>query len=186
MQKINESLFKKYWVLKTEMILICFMMGFMILWTAGISPSQAWAKENKGDDVLRLFYWQAPTVFNPYLATGNKDREICRIVYEPLASPDHNGNLIPILAETIPTLQNGGLSKDGKAVIWNLKSGLNGRMVTLLRRKTLFLPGGLLKIPQPVQMGDQVIMPSNRLRCWINCVLKSYSNIATLHGIFHL
>ncbi len=124
MQKINESLFKKYWVLKTEMILICFMMGFMILWTAGISPSQAWAKENKGDDVLRLFYWQAPTVFNPYLATGNKDREICRIVYEPLASPDHNGNLIPILAETIPTLQNGGLSKDGKAVIWNLKSGV--------------------------------------------------------------
>lgn len=101
---------------------------FFVMMTGSIfvEASSSGIESNKQtkEDVLRLFYWQAPTVFNPYLATGNKDREICRIVYEPLASHDRDGNLIPILAESIPTLQNGGVSKDGRWVVWKLKSGV--------------------------------------------------------------
>lgn len=73
------------------------------------------------EDTLRLFYWQAPTSFNPHLSPGLKDWEACRITYEPLASFDADGILIPILAAEIPSLENGGVAPDGKSVIWKLK-----------------------------------------------------------------
>ncbi len=76
------------------------------------------------DDVLRLLYWQAPTVFHPHLAAGNKDKEACRITYEPLATYDEDGTLIPVLAREIPDLENKGLAQDGKSVIWKLKSNV--------------------------------------------------------------
>jgi peptide/nickel transport system substrate-binding protein len=52
---------------------------------------------------------------------GTKDQEGSRIVYEPLAAWDPDGNLVPILAAEIPSTQNGGLSADGKSVTWKLK-----------------------------------------------------------------
>ena len=75
-------------------------------------------------DTLTILYWQAPTVLNPHLAQGAKDRVATRITYEPLASYDRDGNLIPFLAAEIPTLENGGVAADGKSVTWKLKSGL--------------------------------------------------------------
>ena len=73
---------------------------------------------------LRLFYWQAPTVFNPHLAAGLKDWEACRMVYEPLATAEADGSLVPVLAESIPSVENGGLSPDGRWVTWTLKRGV--------------------------------------------------------------
>lgn len=59
-------------------------------------------------DTLRLLYWQAPTILNPHLSQGSKDFHASRITYEPLASYDKKGKLIPFLAEEIPSLENGG------------------------------------------------------------------------------
>ncbi len=75
----------------------------------------------ESDDVLRLRYWQAPVTLNPGMAGGLKDLDACRIVYEPLASYDADGNMILFLAAEIPTLDNGGLAEDGKSVTWKLK-----------------------------------------------------------------
>lgn len=75
-------------------------------------------------DILKLFYWQAPTILNPHLAQGLKDQEASRVVYEPLATYNKNGKLIPFLAAEIPTLENGGLAKDGKSVTWKLKQSV--------------------------------------------------------------
>ncbi|MEH2153491.1 peptide ABC transporter substrate-binding protein [Nostoc sp.] len=73
---------------------------------------------------LKLLYWQAPTILNPHLAQGNKDFEASRITYEPLASFDKDGKLLPFLAAEIPSLENGGVAKDGKSVTWKLKQGV--------------------------------------------------------------
>jgi peptide/nickel transport system substrate-binding protein len=77
-----------------------------------------------GGGPLRVLWWQAPTLLNPHFATGTKDQDASHIFYEPLADWDEEGNLVPILAAEIPSLQNGGLSKDGKAVTWKLKQGV--------------------------------------------------------------
>jgi peptide/nickel transport system substrate-binding protein len=78
-----------------------------------------------GGGKLRLLWWQAPTTLNAHLASGTKDFDASRVVYEPLASLDINANLVPILAAEIPSRENGGLSADGKSVTWRLKKGVH-------------------------------------------------------------
>jgi peptide/nickel transport system substrate-binding protein len=73
------------------------------------------------NDDLRLLLWQAPTTLNPHLSPGIKDQTASRINYEPLASFDHDGTLVPFLAAEIPSLDNGGVAADGKSVTWKLK-----------------------------------------------------------------
>jgi peptide/nickel transport system substrate-binding protein len=81
----------------------------------------AMAGERGQGGTLRLYYWQAPTIVNPHLSPGTKDLSASRIVYEPLASFDARGELVPFLAAEIPSLENGGVSSDGKSVTWRLK-----------------------------------------------------------------
>src|SRR5436309_750377 len=74
-----------------------------------------------GGGPLRLLWWQAPTLLNPHFATGTKDFDASRLFYEPLAAYDPDGNLTAILAERVPTVDNGDLSRDGTSVTWQLK-----------------------------------------------------------------
>ena len=74
-----------------------------------------------GGGPLKLLFWQAPTLLNPHFAVGTKDQEGSRIFYEPLAGWDSQGNLVPVLAEEIPDIENGGLSRDGQTATWKLK-----------------------------------------------------------------
>lgn len=78
----------------------------------------------EADDTLRLVYWQAPTMLNPHLSTAFKDLDVSRISYEPLATFDKEGQLVPVLAAEIPSEQNGGLAADGKSVTWRLKPNI--------------------------------------------------------------
>ncbi len=69
-----------------------------------------------------LRYWQAPSILNPYLSTGNKDAEAASLVIEPLAEYNPDGELVPVLATRIPTLANGGISPDRSRITWTLRN----------------------------------------------------------------
>ena len=73
---------------------------------------------------LNILYWQAPSTVNPFLSGGTKDLHAASFVLEPLARYDENGNMVPWLVDTIPTVDNGGVSKDLTTITWKLKSGL--------------------------------------------------------------
>jgi peptide/nickel transport system substrate-binding protein len=77
-----------------------------------------------GGGALKVLWWQGPTLLNPHFAVGQKDQDGSRIFYEPLAGWDAGGNLRPVLAAEVPTLNNGGLGEDGKSVTWKLKQGV--------------------------------------------------------------
>jgi peptide/nickel transport system substrate-binding protein len=77
-----------------------------------------------GGGAVRVLWWQAPTLLNPHFATGTKDQDGSRVFYEPLAAYDPDGNLSPVLAAEIPSVDNGGLGRDGTWVVWNLKKGV--------------------------------------------------------------
>ena len=77
-----------------------------------------------GGGALKVLWWQGPTLLNPHFAVGTKDQDASRIFYEPLAGWSADGDLIPVLAAEIPTIENGGLSKEGMSVIWKLKQGV--------------------------------------------------------------
>jgi peptide/nickel transport system substrate-binding protein len=70
---------------------------------------------------LRILYWQAPEHLNPHLSLNSKELDPSRMTYEPLASFDKNGKLVPFLAAEIPSLENGDVAKDGRSVTWKLK-----------------------------------------------------------------
>ncbi|MFQ3661082.1 MAG: peptide ABC transporter substrate-binding protein [Chloroflexaceae bacterium] len=72
-------------------------------------------------DTLRLLYWQAPTILNNHLAFGTKDVEASRLILEPLAAIDPQGNFVPLLAEEIPTVENGGVARDFTSITWKLR-----------------------------------------------------------------
>ncbi len=73
---------------------------------------------------VNILYWQAPSILNPYLSGGTKEIEAASLVVEPLARYDENGNLVPWLADSIPTTENGGVSADLKSITWNISAGL--------------------------------------------------------------
>lgn len=92
---------------------------------AAPSPTTAPSTNGPGaGDTLRILIWQAPTTINPHLAPGQKDQIASRITYEPLASYNAEGEMIPFLAAKIPSLENGGVAADGKSVTWTLKQGI--------------------------------------------------------------
>jgi peptide/nickel transport system substrate-binding protein len=100
-------------------------MAAQMLASAGVAQAQSKLvyKPTKrgGGGALKTLWWQGATLLNPYFAVGTKDQDGSRIFYEPLASWDPDGNLSPILAAEIPTVQNGGVSKDSKTIVWKLK-----------------------------------------------------------------
>ncbi|HVQ75364.1 MAG TPA: peptide ABC transporter substrate-binding protein [Candidatus Binatia bacterium] len=104
-------------------------LAAQMLASAGVAQAQSGKLVYKptkrgGGGALRTLWWQGSTLLNPYFAVGTKDQDGSRIFYEPLAAWDPDGNLVPVLAETVPTSENGGLSRDGKTVVWKLKKGV--------------------------------------------------------------
>ena len=77
-----------------------------------------------GGGKLRLLYWQAPTVLNAHFSRSPSDWDASRVVCESLISTDPERNFIPMLAEEVPTFENGGRARDGTWVIWRLKQGV--------------------------------------------------------------
>lgn len=89
--------------------------------TASAAPV---AKRGAGGD-LKILYWQAPTILVGHQATGTKDHDAGRLMLEPMASWDKAGNpLANGLASEIPTIANGGVSKDLTTVTWKLRTGV--------------------------------------------------------------
>jgi peptide/nickel transport system substrate-binding protein len=100
------------------------MAAQMLSWS-GVVQAQAKSAyaptKRGGGGALKCLWWQGATLLNPHFAVGTKDQEGSRIFYEPLAAWDPDGNLTPVLAAEAPSLQNGGVAKDGMSVIWKLK-----------------------------------------------------------------
>ena len=63
---------------------------------------------------MKILYWQASTLLNPHFASGTTNQDASRVFYEPLAGWNTDGTLHPILAAEIPSLENRGLSEDGR------------------------------------------------------------------------
>ncbi len=103
-------------------------MAAQMLSHAGVAQAQPKAVFNPtkrgGGGPVKTLWWQAPVLLNPHLSPGTKDVDASRIFHEPLCSFDPDGNLLPVLAAEVPTLQNGGVSKDGTSVTWKLKKGV--------------------------------------------------------------
>ena len=80
--------------------------------------------ERGEDGQVNILLWQAPSILNPYLSAGTKDMMAAALTLEPLVRFDSGGNMVPILVTEIPTVENGGVSKDLTSISYTLIDGL--------------------------------------------------------------
>ena len=104
-------------------------MATQLLAFSGAAMAQAKTAPYKptkrgGGGLLKVLWWQGPTLLNPHFAVGTKDQDGSRLFYEPLANWDGDGNLKPVLAASIPSRENGTIAADGKSVVWKIKRGV--------------------------------------------------------------
>ena len=68
-----------------------------------------------------MLFWQPPTILHPHLGRGMSDFAAARCCFEPLLTADRDGQLRPVLAADVPTIENGGLPDD-RTVVYRLRT----------------------------------------------------------------
>ncbi|WP_412066602.1 peptide ABC transporter substrate-binding protein [Rhizobium sp. SYY.PMSO] len=82
------------------------------------SAGTARAKEAPKGQIV-LGFSQEPTVFNPHLLHIEVDEGVYFAIFDPLFGIDEKGEFFPCLAAEVPSVANGGISKDG--LTWRVK-----------------------------------------------------------------
>ena len=67
--------------------------------------------------------WE-PQSLNPALENGTSSTEWSMLVFSYLLKYDDRGRLVPDLATDVPTLRNGGISADGKTIVYHIRKGV--------------------------------------------------------------
>jgi peptide/nickel transport system substrate-binding protein len=65
-----------------------------------------------------------PTQLNPLLTQNAIESMVDGLIFDELVTLDPQHNQVPDLAETVPTLANGGISKDGLTITYHLRHGV--------------------------------------------------------------
>jgi len=75
--------------------------------------------------VLRIGFQNAPNTLNPILQGNTTESNITRLMFDGLVSVDASGKReVPVLAAVVPTLENGGISRDGLTLTYHLRRGV--------------------------------------------------------------
>lgn len=75
--------------------------------------------------VLRIAEMSDPDTLNPYLSDMGVTANVTNLVYSYLVIADNRGRLIGDLATEVPSLVNGGISRDGRTYIYHLRHNVS-------------------------------------------------------------
>jgi len=90
---------------------------------AGPTATPAPTAPKKGGSVT-MAVWQEPATLNWLLGTQTVMDEVNAFVVEGMTGVDGAGNRFPVLAKEVPSVQNGGVSADGKTITYKIKEGI--------------------------------------------------------------
>ena len=100
------------------------LKSLMLGAVASMALAPAAFAERGSDGEVKIIYWQAPSILNPFLSGGTKDVESASLIIEPLARYNEKGELVAWLAEEIPTVANGGVNAELTQITWKITPGL--------------------------------------------------------------
>ncbi|HEV7179443.1 MAG TPA: ABC transporter substrate-binding protein [Candidatus Baltobacteraceae bacterium] len=75
-------------------------------------------------DTMTVAQQWEPRSLNPALENGTSSTEWSLLVFSYLVKYDDRGQLIPDVATGIPTVANGGISRDGKTIVYHIRKGI--------------------------------------------------------------
>ncbi len=61
---------------------------------------------------------------NPLLISGAETATVVPLIFSLLVTADSNGRLAPDLATAVPSVADGGISRDGKTIVYHLRKGV--------------------------------------------------------------
>lgn len=73
---------------------------------------------------LRINIYAEPSSLNPLLATNTAENFVDSLAFDELVTLNDTFKQTPDLASVVPTVQNGGISKDGLTVTYHLRHGV--------------------------------------------------------------
>ena len=95
-----------------------------------------------------------PANLNPLFAhadAGNVEQQLAHLAFEPFFDLDAHGKRVPELLAQIPTVANGGLSADGRTIVYHLRRGVRwSDGVPVSARDVLFTLRAILDPHNPV------------------------------------
>ena len=103
-----------------SIVLICLALGGMVFAQAKKGPTL----RNRDPDTLVFVLAAAPQPLDPNIYTTLNEAQIMREINETLVGMKSDNTFYPVLAETIPTIQNGLVSKDGSVYTIKLRKGV--------------------------------------------------------------
>jgi ABC-type transport system substrate-binding protein len=90
-------------------------LGMQAAETARLNPGQR----------LQFQIYADPATLNPLIAhTNHIDQQLAHLAFEPFFDLDQRGRPVPELLSVIPTVANGGISADGRTIVYHLRRGL--------------------------------------------------------------
>jgi len=92
---------------------------------AACSPASQTAGAGGGPaDTLVVAQQREPASLNPALENGTSSTEWGELLFQYLVKYDDRGRLVGDAATSVPSPQNGGISRDGLTITYHLRSGL--------------------------------------------------------------
>ena len=88
--------------------------------STGVAGRHSWTVPH----VLRVADLSDPDHLNPYLSEMDVTYDVASLIYSYLVVADDRGRLIGDLAAAVPTLANGGISRDGRTYVYRLRRGV--------------------------------------------------------------
>ncbi len=79
---------------------------------------------SSGGGVLRAAIFAEPASLNPLLGTNTAENFLASLAFDLLVTLDDRGNDIPDLASAVPSIENGGISRDGRTITYKLRHGV--------------------------------------------------------------
>ncbi|HEX3551387.1 MAG TPA: peptide ABC transporter substrate-binding protein [Candidatus Elarobacter sp.] len=86
----------------------------------GAHAPHPWTRTNH----LRYGSAYEPDTLNPLLANTQAANDVEYVIFEPCFRYDPDGNFVPAAVTTVPTLANGGISRDGKTIVLHFRKGM--------------------------------------------------------------
>jgi peptide/nickel transport system substrate-binding protein len=78
-------------------------------------------------ETVRFALAADPQTLDPLFAhvdANSVEQQVARLAFEPFIDVDEHGAAVPVLLDRIPSVENGGLSRDGRVITYHLRAGV--------------------------------------------------------------
>lgn len=101
------------------------VLGCLCLLPAACSPPGG--SSGQPANVVRFNLAADPSTLNPLFLhqdAASVEQQVARLAFEPFIDLDPKGKPVPALLAQIPTVANGGVSTDGRTIVYRLRKGV--------------------------------------------------------------